>query len=177
APRLGFLSADSWVLIATYVRNFLLNLLLLLPGLLGVMFVTRLVLLVFFWDGVSDTWDPTLACGLAILAALSVPLVTILPWLRRLASVRAARPGKKAGMKMSFPYLHGLILVPVFAAALLASWFILWEPEDPLAWSVVERRLGVDDAWRCAWEAEWLPDHPNWRNALLYGAFFGPFCG
>ena len=43
APRSGFLSADTWVLWAAYLRNFLLNQLVLLPATCAVLLLSRLV--------------------------------------------------------------------------------------------------------------------------------------
>src|ERR1043165_5996905 len=41
SPKLGFLSADSWTLVALYIRNLLLNLLVLVPVLAGVLALPR----------------------------------------------------------------------------------------------------------------------------------------
>lgn len=47
APRIGALSADTWVLWASYLRNFLLNQLLLFPTILAILLVTRIVLVLY----------------------------------------------------------------------------------------------------------------------------------
>ena len=47
APRQGFLSADTWVLWASYLRNFLLNQLVLLPAVVAVLLLSRLLMLAY----------------------------------------------------------------------------------------------------------------------------------
>jgi hypothetical protein len=47
SPRLGFLSADVWVLWATYLRNFLVCQLVLLPAAVGVLVLARVFLLLY----------------------------------------------------------------------------------------------------------------------------------
>ncbi len=48
APRLGFLSADPWVLWAIYLKNFLLNQLVLLPAVLIVLLLSRLTMFAYY---------------------------------------------------------------------------------------------------------------------------------
>jgi hypothetical protein len=49
APRQGFLSADRWVLWSIYLRNFLLNQLMLLPAAFAVLLLPRLVMFFYCW--------------------------------------------------------------------------------------------------------------------------------
>src|SRR5262249_20613019 len=51
APRPGFFSADTWVGASTYLRNLLLNRLLLLPIVVALLLVARLFLVFYYWDG------------------------------------------------------------------------------------------------------------------------------
>ncbi len=64
-PRVGLTSADSWTLIAIYLRNLFLNLLFVIPAVLGLVFLVRLVF-----------------CAYHSMAPLSVDsrLECILPW-------------------------------------------------------------------------------------------------
>lgn len=48
APRLGFLSADTWALIATFLRNMLLNWMVLIPPLLAALMIPRFFLAALF---------------------------------------------------------------------------------------------------------------------------------
>src|SRR5262249_10492726 len=51
APRLGLGSGDTWVLLASYLRNFLLNQLLFISALMTVLILPRLGMLFYDWDG------------------------------------------------------------------------------------------------------------------------------
>jgi hypothetical protein len=51
-PRLGLLTADTWSLIATYLRNLLLNWLVLIPLLAAVLMVPRAALVSLRWENV-----------------------------------------------------------------------------------------------------------------------------
>ncbi len=55
SPRLGLLSADTWALVAIYLRNLMLNWLVLLPLLMVVMLLPRFLLLVAM--SASHAWD------------------------------------------------------------------------------------------------------------------------
>src|SRR5262249_44516794 len=56
APRGGFLSADGWVLWASYLRNFLLNQLVLLPACVLILLIPRLFMWLFFpWSSLQAT--------------------------------------------------------------------------------------------------------------------------
>lgn len=58
APRQGFLSADVWVLWATYLRNFLLNQLVLLPATIAVLLLVRGFMLLYYpWSPNVDAPD------------------------------------------------------------------------------------------------------------------------
>jgi hypothetical protein len=57
APWTGLLSADRWVLWASYLRNFLLNQLVLLPAAFIVVLLARLVMLIYLPLGNVDDWD------------------------------------------------------------------------------------------------------------------------
>ncbi len=68
SPKLGFLSADSWTLAALYIRNLLLNLLVLVPVLAGVLALPR-----FYEYLLRTNIDDTLnALGAVTAAALAV---------------------------------------------------------------------------------------------------------
>jgi hypothetical protein len=55
APRQGFFTADTWALWATYLRNFLLNQLVLLPAIVVVLLVIRLTLLLYYpWESSGE---------------------------------------------------------------------------------------------------------------------------
>jgi hypothetical protein len=78
APRQGFLSADDWVLWASYLRNFLLNQLVLLPATVAVLLLVRLVMLLYYpWSSIDhDSWSnadrpsPTTVITASVVAVL-----------------------------------------------------------------------------------------------------------
>ncbi len=55
SPKLGLLSADTWSLVATFLRNLLLNWSVLLPLLMGMLVIPRLGMSVAHWAGASDS--------------------------------------------------------------------------------------------------------------------------
>jgi len=59
-PRAGLFSADTWTLVATYLRNLFLNLLILVLTLSALLLIPRLLLLLSGGIGnVTGTWSPT----------------------------------------------------------------------------------------------------------------------
>jgi hypothetical protein len=76
APREGFLSADRWVLFAIYLRNFLLNQLVLLPATVIVLILSRIALLKYYPTPgrAPDQWLTTCGIGLSGFAAFAMAL-------------------------------------------------------------------------------------------------------
>src|SRR5205823_5047180 len=55
APRQGFLSADRWVLWANYLRNFVLNQMVLLPLLIIALLIVRFLMFLYYpWSSELD---------------------------------------------------------------------------------------------------------------------------
>jgi Patatin-like phospholipase len=175
APRPGVLSADGWGLIAIYLRNFLLNHLVLLPAVLAVLLVTRMAVVFYGWKGSPKTWDRWLAalmvgCAILVLAAIYL-------WLRRLRLTRVAPRPVKQRLRIRIPYLHLLILAPLLLASFLCCWYILYEESDPLLWPWIVELLPWTPRQVEAWEAAWLPADEHPRAIVLYAAFFGALAG
>jgi hypothetical protein len=80
SPKLGFLSADTWTLAVTVLRNILLNWLVVIPLLMGVLMLPRLVLSVMrlgeAYEEIYGTAAP-IATSLLVRTALA-PLVALL---------------------------------------------------------------------------------------------------
>lgn len=74
-PQTGFFSADTWTMVAIYVRNVLLNWLVLIPMIAAVLLVPRLVFTVMT---AIEPWS-----GRLILLLIVIPLCVLLPNLRR----------------------------------------------------------------------------------------------
>ncbi len=70
-PRLGALSADTWAMIATYLRNTLLNLTIVIPALAAALLVPRLFALLAPWLGIVGDAAHSLVPFLLLLLASS----------------------------------------------------------------------------------------------------------
>jgi Patatin-like phospholipase len=69
-PKLGLFSADTWAAVALYVRNLILNWLVILPALCLLLFAIKLGTVVVFWLS-----DPDQECWLIALAVLAILLM------------------------------------------------------------------------------------------------------
>ena len=69
SPQLGLFTADAWSIIATYLRNLLLNWLVLIPFLVGVLLVPRLALTAVRWHSTTP-WLMSVSATLAFLVAV-----------------------------------------------------------------------------------------------------------
>jgi hypothetical protein len=77
-PQMGFFSADTWTMVAIYIRNVLLNWLVLIPLIGAVLLTPRLVF------GLTELLVTTEWSELIVLPLLiAVPLIVLLPNLRR----------------------------------------------------------------------------------------------
>jgi hypothetical protein len=122
APRLGLFSADSWVLISTYARNLLLNLLVLLPTVMAFLLVTRF--LVWFYDPNNDRYWPTWSLATARITALvlvTVAIFFIAFSLLQLRRLKDATP-KKPIRQITPLWLHLFILAELTLAMVLVCW-------------------------------------------------------
>jgi hypothetical protein len=117
APRRGIFSADSSVLVATYLRNIVLNQLVLLPLCMVVLLVPRFLERLFNWVG-TRTWDRGLAGLMFVALAFGLLSITIK---NRLMT------RKKWRIQAGVRFFHGAIIFPLFLFAVLASWFLSWD--------------------------------------------------
>jgi hypothetical protein len=77
-PKLGLLSADTWTLAATVVRNILLNWLVLLPLIASVLGLPR-ILFKLVWEYPADPWHYLLQVAAGLLAVSVAYMVVDLP--------------------------------------------------------------------------------------------------
>jgi hypothetical protein len=181
APRPGLLSADSWVGASIYLRNLLLNQLLLLPALMGLLLLTRLALLFYEWEG--GTWEyPTAAgqlrhwatlwyvlFGGAFVCSLGYAALNISRALEKLRATRRGGGPGRANLGTGKTALNWAILAPIVLAAFLSCWFA-WDNPDPA---------------QAPWLNDWLGEYAPWllqipspyaRAALVFAAVFAlPF--
>jgi hypothetical protein len=148
APRQGFFSIDSWVLWALYLRNFLLNQLVLLPSVVIVLLLSRLVMFAYYpaVDGLGrlhyvaengtiervhlTTWWCILLMGVTA-AAMTVAIVNVM---RAIHMVRQEREQRAHPKKPG--WLLGWVVMPLLAAAVafcpLIPNALSWTPSNLL---------------------------------------------
>lgn len=120
SPRLGLLSADTWTLVATYIRNLILNWLVLIPLIATALLIPWIYTAVLMTDPPPNTWIPFwlgLFCLIFGLAYMGANLPS---------------SGKRAGSQARFlclcllPLCLGAIFMTIFWA-----WFIHHGGEVP----------------------------------------------
>jgi hypothetical protein len=137
SPKLGLASADTWTIGSLYLRNLLLNLLVLVPLLAAVLFIPRLYSLLLRTD--RSFLQPSLL-GLAVLA-LAVGF----------GYLGAARPtihGRRAGFKnLRWMNTNGgfvaLCIVPLTVAATAMSLYWAQAADEPVAATVADWPWGA----------------------------------
>jgi hypothetical protein len=139
SPRVGFFSADTWTLIATYLRNLLLMWLILIPLLAAAVMVPRIALAVTRLSAPS---------GLSWLLLLSITLVGLWLGARAVKFVHGNRPERDrhgalgsiapAAKRDQRAFLEHCLLPFMLSTTLLTSvwaWFYRSEPAArELAW-------------------------------------------
>lgn len=141
-PQMGLLSADLWVLIVVWVRNTLLNLLVLLPAMFAVLLVPRL----------PELWAQSLAA--AVPKSSNHPLsmiylwmlLLIIAWIVTLISLNLRQfPANGSGSAPPAPNtrqrcysrpwgVHVFIVLPIFVAAWLVSLELWCHAGDAGTW-------------------------------------------
>ncbi len=133
-PKVGVLSADTWTTVATYVRNFLLNLVILVGAGAIVLLVPRMVVFAVGWfDGACDAcpaaWWPRLHLILAILlATIAVQHIGInlLP----AEKGKSSAPGQAAPRSIALQgAIQARIVLPLVLSALFASYWLSRDPD------------------------------------------------
>jgi hypothetical protein len=125
-PRMGLLSADAWGLAAIYLRNLLLNLLVLVPLLLGLIISERLLLMVFILTIDPQSTGPwEQAAWIGGQAIFAVMLVLVFLWIHRsITQIRECRPGPDSvrSYRLERSYLHRYIMIPLLTLGVLSTW-------------------------------------------------------
>jgi hypothetical protein len=132
-PKTGLLSTDTLAAIATYLRNFILNLVILSAGLGAILLLPRVA--AFLGVALQDYPVATLSVGLAALAVavlfININLATQLPWsrfnrIRQEADSRAKDPWYVKRVWVIVTIIGSLVV----SALLLACW--LGSPDHDL---------------------------------------------
>lgn len=158
-PQLGLLSADSWVLFSIYLRNFLLNLLVLLPGVMGVMLLVRWLVLAFdpqhnlHWQDESWTLLGWLGIALSVLVSACTGIFLWQIW-------HSGREERAGGAPRRAPiwlqrillywrptpaWLHVVILIPMLLIATLIALMLCRDDIsiDPWQWRWLQATFGL----------------------------------
>lgn len=160
-PVLGIMSVDGWVLASIYIRNLLLNLLVLVPFLLALVMFERLLILTFIktTDETVMSWERGVWLG--GLGLFLLMLVLIFLWIHRsMMQIRSNlqgefRPGRYQTERR---YLHRCILIPLLTLSVLSTWLAYGhaqfaapdadvEATYPFVSSVVDRYEWLEEPW------------------------------
>jgi hypothetical protein len=173
-PRMGLLSADLWVMGVVWFRNTLLNLLVLLPTLLAVLFVPRLPELWAHTVGITEASSPVLPSAYLVLLLLFVVCAVLFLVLNlREFPIDAGDPEAKTGPRKQHYYLRPqgvmtLIVFPVFAAAWFAALELWSYAGSSGSWKkwVFLGSVGVAlwILWGARYRGNFRRIHPGWRN-------------
>jgi hypothetical protein len=131
-PKLGLLSADTWSLIATYIRNLLLNWIVLIPLLVGVLAVPRYML-------TAVVRDPHGSVDYATRGGVAALIIGLLLTMAGLGYMIWFRPVTDSASKKSFTDGKFLTrcLLPLIGAAI--AFTLAW------AWYTSAIGLGIDE--------------------------------
>jgi Patatin-like phospholipase len=122
-PRGGLFSADSSILVATYLRNTFLNQLVLLPMLLAMTLMPRFLVSYYFsFDIAWDMWVVT-----AMFASIVVVELAIGVSIQRINETRRRHAQAKMRIQTGIRRLHLFILVPMLVFSLLITWLVSWD--------------------------------------------------
>jgi hypothetical protein len=142
-PRLGVLSQDTWAVVAIYLRNFLLNLAILVAALSAVLLVPRLVLWLAQLIAVPSLVvslnaalrSPPLAIPAA--GALVTSVLTLLFIWRNLGDLPLA-PGERFARRNQPGWIFAWIVLPALGSALFTAGF-LWALLAIAPWGWLDR--------------------------------------
>lgn len=138
SPKLGVASADSWTLVGTYLRNLLLNWLVLIPLLLAVLAVPRLYLSSARLTVSGTTLFACLTLGLGLLLFSLTYIHLFRPSLAKYRkswprTLREEEADGKAGSKLEDQnWFLALSLVPMLVAGLLLTLAWAWAHNSAL---------------------------------------------
>jgi hypothetical protein len=181
-PQMGLLSADLWVMAVVWLRNTLLNLLVLLPAMLALLFVPR----------VPELWARSVATSYFASANVALPLPYLLAlaafvaWVTILVALNLRQfptsPGDAADAPViarqrfySRPWgVVTLIVLPILAAAWLASMELWCHAGDAGSWEwtsvgVLSFFLSAALLWTANYLRSFRARHGNGVTAAILG--------
>jgi hypothetical protein len=133
-PKLGLFSGDTWAMLGSYLRNLLLNWLMLIPILAAVLAIPRVVVAVLRHQ--TEWLDELKVVTLIAFAIGTICLALLRPVRRELPP----RP----------PYTNGafvaLVALPFLLASIGIALYVGWTFEQPRRWGLVFTALAVTSA-------------------------------
>jgi len=152
-PKLGGLSADTWTVVATVVRNIGLNWLVLVPLLLSFLMVPRILLAVarmsdYYWE---VGWDPQSIAG-SWFVGTGLPALTAALFCLALFQMWRFLPGVGGYNHTEGQYFRWILLPMIGATLCFCAYdaLLLWEvgiPSQPLMWYVETTAAPATATW------------------------------
>jgi hypothetical protein len=131
APRRGVMSIDNWVLGVIYLRNLLLNQLVLLPALVAVLFAVRVVVVIYAQEANDRchrfSWSVVIALAMCAFFWIAYSL-SRLDKARCAESCDSSRASRLPQLQHRAVLMHWLTIVPLCTAVLLATWLLAPRP-------------------------------------------------
>jgi hypothetical protein len=126
SPKLGFLSADTWTLVATYLRNLILNWLVLIPLLAGVLIFPRLGVAVARFEPSDSTRTAVLGMAFLLMVVAVAYVGMFRPSLQENRNQRGGRLGAKENQEGFLKWC----LLPLLSSGILLSFYWIWWHES-----------------------------------------------
>jgi hypothetical protein len=131
-PRPGFFSVDTWTLGSIYLRNLLVNLLIILPAALALVLLAWLLVWWFAVDAGPDTllpsWSRRTRATLLFLAAASVALLKLASERGRLAEAAHSRDQHIRQSEGDATTVRHWLIFPLLLAAVSGTWIFSINP-------------------------------------------------
>jgi hypothetical protein len=172
-PRAGLSTVDTWTVIAIWLRNVTINLLMLVPMAVTAVLVARIVIYLYGYVSPAAIDGDPLAQGLGyacLAAGLTCFLIAFLTWAVSLGEFRTRDPSQRIGQIAQ--RVKNQVLWPLLAATVL-----LTVPIRAVSWWAGSWWAGDGGPKAGAgWVGDVVGAHPglaDWPNMALNGAVFG----
>jgi hypothetical protein len=153
SPRLSATSADSWTLMAIYLRNFLVNQLVFLPAVLFVLLIVRLIT-ASITHGLPTNWTGTFLVGAVAIGSLLISLVLVTSGLRKMSDPQADASGEHTGSAWLAWTVGSAALSSLLITWILTPDLIRVDPIGANASDMLQDRLALWESVREFWD--WL---------------------
>ena len=183
-PKTGVASADTWVGIAIYVRNLLLNWLIIIPAVCLALLLLKFVATGSVWIARDGAWELLILVGLigvACLIAAQAFSTSHRPTRRVRAGADSAAPNGNVNQKM---FLRRDLVFSLVSAVAITSFFtshfgVDWVVNSGKHWVLILTALAGLPIFAAGWIAGW-PLRPNCRDFGFWtatGAIYGALVG